>query len=60
MLLTKSFNEQNLEIAGRTKNYFFGEGNNIQEKITNLVLADIENYRMNRRKLFSEIKISEK
>lgn len=53
------FDENNVGLVGVTRNYYFGEVNNPQEEILKMILIDIQKYRMNRRKVFSEIKINE-
>lgn len=50
------FDENETGIASITRSYFFGQVNNPQEEILKMILIDIQKYRMNRRKVFSEIK----
>lgn len=53
----KISDEQDIEIAGITRNYFFGETNNPQEEIIKMILIDIQKYKINRRKIFVEIEV---
>ena len=56
-LLGEFLMENKIGIAGITRNYYFGEVNSPQEKILEMILEDIQKYRMNRRKVFSDIEL---
>ena len=49
--------ENKVSIAGKTKSYHFGQANNPQAEIFKLILIDVQKYRINRQKAFSEIEI---
>lgn len=51
------FDENEIAVAGVTKNYFFGETKIPQEKILEMILTDIQKYKINRQKIFSEIEV---
>lgn len=53
------FHEKENSSTGISQNYYFGEAKNPQEKILEMVIVNIEKYKINRQKVFSEIKISE-